>query len=335
MKPRVSILLPVFNAEATLSECLDSLLTQTYSDFEILATDDGSYDATADILIDYVKKDSRLKMINSEHSGIVSSLTTAFAHSQATYIARMDADDISVPTRLEKQVAFLDEHSDIAIVGSKVGSIPGETLGGGYKEYFKWINDLIDPEQIAMNIFVESPIPHPSVMFRRQPYEMAGGYQDHKWPEDYGLWLRMHLMGYKFAKVPEVLLYWRDHPNRATRNNPRYDADAFFRAKAYYLAQGPLKNVKEVVAWGAGKTSKQRSAYLKEYGIKIAAYIDVDPNKIGNKIQGVPIIDPTRLSDYPHHLILSFVGNRGAREDIRRMLAEMGKIEGKDFIACA
>ncbi len=318
-----------------MKECLDSLLGQTYSDFELIIVDDGSFDSTPDILIDYGNKDDRILTINAEHSGIVSSLTTGFAHARAPYIARMDADDISLPTRLEKQAAFLDENSDIAVVGALVGPIPGELLAGGYQEYFKWMNGLVTPEEIANNIFVESPIAHPSVMFRRQPYEMAGGYQDHKWPEDYGLWLRMHLKGYKFAKTPEVLVYWRDHPSRATRTDSRYDADAFFQAKAYYLAKGPLKDVDEVVVWGAGKVARQRSAYLKEYGVKIVAYIDVDSNKIGQKISGAPILDQNKLSDYPDHLILSFVGNRGARDDIRNLLKETGRIEGKDFITCA
>jgi glycosyltransferase involved in cell wall biosynthesis len=335
MKPRVSILLPVFNAEPTLPECLDSLLAQKFSDFEIIAVDDGSTDGTADILLEYSRKDSRIRMINTEHSGIVTTLNAAYRYAQAPYIARMDADDISLPERLTKQVELLDDRSDIAVCGCLVGPIPGITLGAGYEEYFRWINDLTEPEEIGLNIYVESPMPHPTVMFRRGPYEQVGGYQDHRWPEDYDLWLRMHLAEFKFAKVPDVLVQWRDHPNRFSRRNPRYDIDAFFRAKANYLAQGPLRGVEEVVVWGAGKTSRRRSEYLKEYGIRIIAYIDVDPNKIGNSVRGVPVVGPEDIEKYPGHLILPFVQARGARADIRRKLAETGRVEGKDFICCA
>jgi glycosyltransferase involved in cell wall biosynthesis len=304
-------------------------------DFEILAVDDGSKDASPDILIEFSRQDSRLRMINIEHGGIVAGLKAGFGHSEARYLARMDADDISLPSRLEKQVALLDERNDVAVVGCQVGPVTGQTLGGGYIEYFRWINGLIEPEDIARNIFVESPMPHPTVVFRRGPYSQVGGYKDHRWPEDYDLWLRMHLAGFKFAKVPEVLVQWRDHPDRTSRCNPRYDVEAFFQAKAKYLAMGPLREVEEVVVWGAGKTSRGHAEYMTEYGVKIAAYIDIDPKKIGQKIRGIPVIAPEQLGEYANHLILPFVANRGARKEIRQALIKMGKVEGKDFICCA
>jgi len=335
MKVKVSVLLPVFNAESTLPECLDSLLAQDFNDFEIVAVDDGSTDGSSDILFDYGKKDPRIRIITVEHAGIVAGLQTAFANADADYLARMDADDICTPDRLRRQVEFLDANKNVAVVGSLVGPIPGESLAGGYETYLRWINSLVDPEEIADNIYVESPLPHPSVVFHRSPYLAVGGYQDHRWPEDYDLWLRMHQSGYRFAKVPEVLVYWRDYPERTSRNRKRYDREAFFEAKAYYLALGPLKDVEEVVIIGAGRVTRNRVAYLEEYGIKVAAFIDVDKNKIGQFIKDTPVIPPSGLSAFPEHIILSYVSNWGARDEIRTMLTEMGKIEGKDFFLCA
>lgn len=335
MEPRVSILLPVFNAETTLRESLESLLSQTFGDYELIAVDDGSIDGSADLLFEYAKNDKRINIITGEHNGIVETLKTAFSRSAAPYIARMDADDISLPERLDHQIKMLDEKSDVAVVGCLVEPVPGTLLTGRYAEYFKWINELTDPESIALNMFVESPLPHPSVMFRRQPYKLVGGYQDHRWPEDYDLWLRMHIAGQKFAKVPEILVYWRDHPNRTTRNNARYDPEAFFQAKAYYLARSVLENVEEVVVWGAGKLSRQRSDFLSEYGISIVAYVDVDPNNIGQKLRGIPVIVPEELASFENRIILPFVSNWSARENIRLRLTSMGKKEGVDFICCA
>jgi glycosyltransferase involved in cell wall biosynthesis len=335
MIPRVSILLPVFNAEATLSECLDSLLSQTFGDFEIIAVDDGSTDGTADLLLNYQHRDKRIKVIRIEHSEIVTALQTAAKQASAPCLARMDADDISLPRRLEKQVALLDRRPDIALAGCLVGEVPGFPLGGGYLQYFAWINALIEPEQIAGNLYVESPLAHPTVMFRRGPYLAVGGYQDHGWPEDYDLWLRMHLAGYKFAKVPEELVLWRDHDARSSRRNHRYDVDAFFRAKAHYLAQGPLKDVGEVVICGAGKTARRHAAHLARYSIRVAAYVDVDPGKIGRLIAGVPVVSPDCLAAFGGRIILSFVAKWGAREKTRDRLNAMGKVEGRDYICCA
>jgi glycosyltransferase involved in cell wall biosynthesis len=335
MKTRVSVLLPVFNAEKTLPEALDSLLAQTLSDFEIIAVDDGSTDGSTDLLFAYAKKDKRVKVITRDHQGIVPTLKTAFEQASAPYLARMDADDVCLPDRFKLQAELLDERSDIAVVGCLVGPVPGEAIGGGYIEYFRWINELVEPDQIADNVFVESPMAHPSVMFRRGPYTSIGGYQDHRWPEDYDLWLRMHLAGYRFAKVPQVLVQWRDYPGRTSRRNPRYDVDAFFEAKAFYLAQGPLKGVEKVVIWGAGRTTRQRAAFLHQYGVEFSAYVDVDPKKIGHVVHGVPVISPEDLTQYDSNLILPFVAKWGAREDIRERLIAMGKVEGKDFICCA
>ncbi|MEW6077342.1 MAG: glycosyltransferase [Thermodesulfobacteriota bacterium] len=335
MIPRVSILLPVFNSEETLTECLDSLLSQTFGDFEIIAVDDGSTDGSAGVLLDYQRRDRRIKVIHIAHSGIVTALQTAAGLSSAPCLARMDADDISLPRRLEKQVTLLDRRPDIALAGCRVGEVPGFPIRGGYAMYFQWVNALIEPDQIAGNLYVESPLPHPTVMFRREPYLDVGGYQDHGWPEDYDLWLRMHLAGYRFAKVPEELLLWRDHGARASRRNHRYDVEAFFRAKAYYLAQGPLKGVGEVVICGAGKTARRHAAHLTGYGIRIAAYVDVDPGKIGRFMAGVPVVGIDDLTAFAGRIILSFVARWGAREAIRDRLNAMGKIEGKDYLCCA
>jgi hypothetical protein len=188
-------------------------------------------------------------------------------------------------------------------------------------------------------MFVEAPVAHPSVMIRRSWLERMGGYQDLGWPEDYDLWLRLHQAGARFVKVPEVLLYWREHPGRLTRTDRRYSVENFLRAKSHYLAKGPLLDRRSVIVWGAGQMGRRLSKHLISEGAPLVAFVDIDPKKIGRQRRGRPVISPDDLaqlwsaSDRP--IVLAAVGARGARKLIRSQLTSMGLHEGQDWLAVA
>ena len=179
--------------------------------------------------------------------------------------------------------------------------------------------------------FVESPLSHPTVMFRKQDILSLGGYRDLDWPEDYDLWLRAAAAGLRFAKVNQTLLRWRDYPNRTSRRDPRYSPDAFLRCRAHFLATGPLSDATQVVVWGAGKVGGRFGRFLQEEGVSLAAFVDIDPKKIGNQRLGVPVIGLDALEEYPHCPVVSCVGSRGARPLIREELNRFGYTEGKDY----
>ncbi len=335
----VSVLMPCFNAAGTVDEAIRSLLKQTRPDFEIVTVDDGSSDDTGKHLADWTKLDPRVSVLSLPHGGIIKALNTGISACNAPFIARMDADDRAHPERLEKQITFLKAHPNVAVVGCLVEAFPAEDVGEGFRLYLEWLNRLVDPEAIARELFVESPLVHPSVMIRRSWLERVGGYQDHGWPEDYDLWLRMHLAGASFAKVPEVLLYWREHRVRLTRTDDLYSVENLLRIKAHYLCKGPLRDRNAVIVWGAGKIGRLISRYLLQRGAPLTAFVDIDPSKIGRTRQGSPIIAPEDLlgwwqrCDQP--AVLAAVGSRGARALIRDRLTDMGLIEGSDWWAVA
>ncbi len=336
--PTVSILMPCYNVADTIDEAIESLLAQTFQEHEIIAVDDGSEDSTGDQLAEWMVRDSRLRIISRPHEGIIPALNAGLAACRAPLIARMDADDRAHPERLTRQVAYLEAHPEVALVGCLVEGFPADKVGEGYRLYIEWLNSLISPEAIEREIFVESPLAHPSVTMRKAWIERLEGYQDHGWPEDYDLWLRMSLAGARFAKVPEVLLYWREHPARLTRTDARYSRDNFLRAKAYYLSQGPLRNRQAIIIWGAGQMGRRLSKHLLS-DVSLKAFVDIDPAKIGRKRRGKPIISPQELMDwwsrYDRPVVLVAVGARGARELIRQRLVEMGLQEGEDWWAIA
>jgi glycosyltransferase involved in cell wall biosynthesis len=339
IKPTVSVILPCFNAEGTLEKALLSMSNQRYQDFEIITVDDGSTDSTAQALKDWRKRDSRIRIIEQEHQGIIRSLNTGIRHSQAPFIARMDADDYSHPHRIEKQVAFLENNPQISMVGCQVEMFPKDKVQGGYRRYVGWLNRLIRHEQITREIFIESPFAHPSVLIRRAAFELVGGYEDHGWPEDYDLWLRMYLAGIKFGKVPEVLFSWREHPGRITRTDSRYSVENFIRAKTHYLCRGPLADRDAVIVWGAGQMGRRISKHLLRNGAPIVAFIDIDPKKIGRTLRSRPIYPVEDVlpiwNANKNPALLAAVGSQGARELIREQLARFGLSEGSDWWAVA
>ena len=213
----------------------------------------------------------------------------------------------------------------------QVESFADGEIGGGYRHYDAWLSTLLVHDDFMRERFVESPLSHPTVMFRKQAILDLGGYRDLDWPEDYDLWLRAAAAGFRFAKVNEVLLKWRDYPNRTSRRDPRYSPDAFLRCRAHYLASGPLAQTEQIVVWGAGKIGGKFARFLKDEGVSLSAFVDIDPKKIGNLRLGVPVIGPDDLSSYPGCPVVSCVGSRGARPLIREQLSRRGYKEGLDY----
>jgi hypothetical protein len=153
--------------------------------------------------------------------------------------------------------------------------------------------------------------------------------------EDYDLWLRLYLAGARFAKVDQVLLDWREGPERLTRRDGRYSVENFLRAKAYYLARGPLADRDAVIIWGAGMMGRRLSKQLVRQGAPLVAFVDIDPRKIGRTRRGLPILPPQEFpawwGRYASPVLLAAVGARGARPLIRAQVQRFGLREGLDW----
>ncbi len=333
--PAVSVLMPCYNASVMVDEALESLARQTLTNIEIICVEDGSTDDTPLRLDRWAEQDSRILVVRQPHAGVITASNHGLQYCTAPYIARMDADDRAHPERLARQAAFLDEHPEVDLVSSRVAGFPASKVRRGFALYLEWLNGLLSDADIRREIFIESPLPNPSVTFRREVILRAGGYQDHGWAEDYDLFLRLYLAGARFAKLPEVLVEWREHPNRLTRTDPRYSLENFLRLKAYYLARGPLVGRDAVAIWGAGMVGGRLGKWLVRQGAPVEAYIDIDPRKIGSTRHGRPILPAEALPDwwgrFKRPVLLAAVGARGARTLIRQRLVTMGLREGQDW----
>ena len=213
----------------------------------------------------------------------------------------MDADDVAHPERLQVQLEELERDPKLDVVSCRVAHFSDNgPVGRGFQLYEEWLNALVCHEDILRERFVESPLPHPTVMARKRVLLAAGGYRDRGWPEDYDLWLRLAERGCRFGKVPRVLLHWRDHGDRLTRNDSRYAVERFLERKAH----------------------------------PPSAFIDIDPSKWGRTVRGAPVHPPERLPELLQGepaMLLAAVSSRGARRKIRRHLESLGLMETRDY----
>jgi len=333
------VVLPVRDGAATLARAVASVRVQTLAEWELLAVDDGSRDGTADLLHRLAAAEPRLRVLAPGRVGLVAALNAGLAAARGEFIARMDADDEAHPERLAAQVALLRARPELGLAGCRVGFGGDAAVNRGYALHVAWLNGIVTPEEHARSRFIESPLAHPSVVFRRALVARHGGYREGDFPEDYELWLRWLEAGVRMAKVPRELLTWHDSPGRLSRTDPRYDPEAFFRVKAGHVAREaarlPGPPGREVWVWGAGRPTRKRAAWLAAQGVRIAGYVDVDRKKTGRLVGGVPVQDPAELPAPGARIVLAYVSSRGAREYIRAELERRGYGEGRDFLLCA
>jgi glycosyltransferase involved in cell wall biosynthesis len=202
MAPYISVVMSVYNGERFLAEAIDSIVSQTFSDFEFLIINDGSTDGSHRILAACI--DARIRIINNDRNlGLSASLNRGFAEARGRYIVRMDADDVSLPDRIEKQVVFMEKLPSIDVCGSWCEMF-GDTNGV--------VKTLADHRDIHDTLFFKNCIPHSTVCMRKQSFEScAGPYSEaYRYAQDYELWCRT-VNTLSFANIPEVLLRYRVH----------------------------------------------------------------------------------------------------------------------------
>jgi glycosyltransferase involved in cell wall biosynthesis len=327
----VDVLLPVRDGAATLGEALASIRAQTFRDFRCLVLDDGSSDDSAAVADAVARADARFELHRRPPRGLVETLNAGLALATAETVARLDADDAMMPERLERQLALLRASPGVDVVASRVEFF-GERVSSDQRAYERWLNGVTTPENIARDLFVESPLPHPAVTMRVEPVRRAGGYRDGGRPEDYDLWLRLARAGSRFAKHPAVLTRIRDHPSRLTRTDPRYTPRALVDCKAEHLVAARGLADREVVVWGAGRDGVRAAKALRRRGARLRHLVDVNPAKLARRMLGVAVREPASLREEPRAFVVAAVGVRGARELIRAALGEMGYREPDEFV---
>ena len=214
MTPMISVAMPVKNGAKFLAEALDSILTQTYPHFELLVLDDHSEDETAQIVQQYMEQDVRVRLLEAKHHGLVAGLNQLLKASRGKFFARMDADDVAEPSRLEKQVTHLEQCSDCDILGCWVNVI------GDKQEVWHYRRTFADTATVLL--MGKTPLCHPSIMGRIEVMRQLGYRSKYLHMEDMDLFARAFASGVKFYALPEVLLHYRVHPESVSAQHDAF-----------------------------------------------------------------------------------------------------------------
>ncbi|MDA3909873.1 MAG: glycosyltransferase family 2 protein [Bacteroidales bacterium] len=332
--PKISVVLPFFNAQNSLQLAIESVTRQSFKDFECLLVNNNSTDKSVEIATAFVGRDSRFILLNEHKQGVSYASNLGSQHARGVFIARMDADDLAAPNRLKLQYEFLIKNPDFGVVAGHVDFGGDKQNAAGLYRYTEWVNSLKTPEAIALRRFVESPVINPSAMWRKSIEDSLGGYEHGDFPEDYDMWLRWIDAGVKIGKIPETLLQWNDNSTRLTRTDERYSTEAFYQTKAKYLAKSLEKinrHYPKVYVWGASRIMRNRAAFLLTHDIEIEAYIDISEKR---KIKENLLF----YKDIPspeNAFILVFVPQTELKQEILNFLLKKGYVEGINFLFVA
>lgn len=310
-----------------LSRTIDSVLAQTSPDWQLVLVANSADAETMHVAEQAAKADSRIEIFSEPEPGIAHALNTGLKFCRGEYVARLDADDAMPPERLALQARFLGENPTIGLVSGQVRFISQNAEG--YDAYVEQINSWRTEEDIMRYRFVESPVAHPSVMFRRSLIDQYGNYSTEAIPEDYELWMRWLTAGVRFAKIPEVVLDWYDSPGRLSRTHDNYARRAFDRVRMEHLLRVLPNLLKGRALWVCGgKYARKKATWLKAHGMPVTGVVDLVPKQF-NHLQSLTYDE---LPAPGTMFLVSMVSNRGGYRIVEKVLTERGHKHDEDFL---
>lgn len=327
-KPKASVILPVKDTAKYLPDCLDSILAQSYHNWELIAIDDFSSDNSFQTLKEYAKKDERIKVYQADKPKLIPVLKQAYRLSKGDLITRMDSDDIMPEDKLELMVKAAEKGH---VVTGKVEYFTDEgELGEGFKKYADWLNTLVDNNNHWQEIFQECVIPSQCWMLYREDFDRIGAFHSEQYPEDYDLCFRMFKHGLKVKPIDAVLNLWRDRSDRISRTLEEYKDNRFLELKMKYFLEHEKIKKGSLTLWGAGKNGKDVAKLLIENKQKFT-WLCENENKVGKDIYGIVLENTEQIKQLENAHIIVAVAAPDEKVSIKTQLESLGKKLGEDY----
>lgn len=329
--PLVSILTPFKNTTAFLEECLDSILCQTYLNWELIIVDDSSTDSSYNIVEKYANADSRIKLLKNSGTGIIEALRYAFESSKGELITRMDSDDIMNPKKLEVLVNNLLEYGEHHVAVGLVKYFSEQGVNAGYKSYESWLNHLTKTGSNYSEIYKECVIPSPCWMIYRKDLIRCDAFNSSTYPEDYDLVFRFYKNNIKCIPCETILHYWRDYSYRTSRTHIHYAENSFIELKIDYFLELDYNKNKSLTIWGAGSKGKKVAQVLIEKHIPFEWICD-NPKKIGRDIYGKKLRPFSDLQSISNPQSIITVANKTDQKEIVNFMKNLNMQPVQDYI---
>lgn len=323
----VSILMPAKNAGEYIKACIDSVIAQTYPNWELIIINDHSTDNTVEILKNF-EQNSRIIWEENLGIGIISALTQAFNRSTGKWITRMDADDLMPPQKLKTLISAVPSSGKFVITG-KVRYFSNGAVSEGYFRYQQWLNQLIDTDSHWKNIYRECVIASPNWLVDRNCFEQDIALKNLNYPEDYDMMFKWYCNDYQVIGVDEVTHLWREHPKRTSRNSAVYQQTSFFKLKMKYFLRFQHRKTEIIQVIGAGKKGKLIVDLLKATNVDWK-WFDLGHEKFNQPIKGKKILAVDKLE--PKLAILTvWPMELEAQKEVLGFLESKGLILGENL----
>ena len=328
---KISIIMPVKDTAKYLPACLDSILGQSILNWELIAVNDHSRDDSLEILSSYAQKDERIRLFNDAEPSLLPTLRHGFSKATGALIHRMDSDDIMPSDKLELMLdAWNKSGGNCVITGGTKHFSDSETVGDGFKRYDAWLCSVAQLNSHAEEMYRECVIPSNCWMVHRKDFIGVGGFNRDVFPEDYDLCFRFYKGGLKIVGLDSVLHYWRDRPDRISRNWECYRDNRFFELKTHYFFELERDRTKPLVLWGAGKNGKDLMKHLLKYEVP-SNWVCDNKDKIGKDIYGIRMDSYTRIEQLDDPQIIIAVAAPKGQLEIKKLLNGLKLIPGKNY----
>lgn len=329
--PYVSIIMAIKDTEPYLPECLDSIIAQTFTDWELIAVNDHSTDRTPEILEAYSKKDSRIRVFHSDRHKLIPTLKYGYKYCRGTLINRMDSDDKMPDYKLEVLVKEWEKYGKGTIIaGGTEHFVEEGEVGEGFRRYERWLNDIAKRGAHYQEIYQECVIPSHCWIIHQEDFARVGAFEPEVYPEDYDLCFRFYKDGLKVIGIDHILHYWRDRSNRISRTWEEYKDNRYFDLKLRYFYELDRDRSRPLVLWGAGRNGKDMAKLLQAKQDSFYWVCD-NPRKIGKDVYGVRMEHYNCIPDLENPQIMIVVSSPGGKMEIRQQLEIWGKEPVRDF----
>ena len=332
---KISIVLPIKDTARYLVECIDSIISQSFKNWELLAVNDDSSDNCWSIIQEYAKNDARIIAINNSNPGLLNALRLGYSKSTGEIIHRMDSDDIMPKDKLKSMLnAGVDEKGNwkkgTVITGATEYFSDEGPIGDGFKRYDKWLMNIAKNQSYRKEVYKECVIPSNCWLIHRSDFDRIEAFEPATFPEDYDLCFRFISGGLNVIGLPKILHHWRDRSDRISRNWEEYKDNRFFELKVHYFFKMDRNHSRPLVLWGAGKNGKDLAKLILKMNKEFTWVCD-NEKKIGKDIYDVRMHHYQNIENLDSPQIIIPVASPDGQIEIEQELQGMNLQKGIDY----